>query len=129
MNAERLQAWLDEYGRAWEAKNTRAFVGLFTPNTRYFWTPFGEPKRGHEELAIAFEGAVARQEQIAFHATVLVVNGRRGLAHWQCSFQRVGSDERVQLDGIFLMDFDDLGRCDVFREWWHSDEHTSTPIS
>jgi len=29
---------------------------------------------------------------------------------------------RFQLAEAFRMEFDDEGKCTVFREWWHSDE-------
>ena len=59
-----LEAWLDRYGRAWEAKDTAAFVGLFAPEASYHWTPYREPQRGRAELAAAFEAAIARQRSI-----------------------------------------------------------------
>lgn len=122
MNRERLDAWLREYGRAWERKDTKAFTSLFSDDVVYHWTPFEEPKSGRSGVALAFDGAVARQSDIRFEATILGVEGDRGIVHWRCAFDRVGGNRRVHLDGIFLTEFDDAGLCRVFREWWHSDE-------
>lgn len=119
-----VEKWLSRYGQAWERKETEAFVTLFSPDVRYHWTPFEDPKEGREELAQAFESAVARQEAIRFKSTVLSAEGRSALTHWHCSFDRGPTGQRVELDGIFHMEFDSAGRCQVFREWWHSDELT-----
>ena len=122
MTRERLEAWLAAYGRAWERKDTEAFVDLFAPDVRYHWTPFQDPKRGREGVGEAFRAAVSCQEAIEFNCTLRWVEGQEGLAHWWCSFDRVETGHRVRLDGIFEMMFDEAGRCEVFREWWHSDE-------
>lgn len=122
MEPTRLEGWLAAYGHAWEKKDTQAFVALFTPDAYYHWTPFEEPRKGREAIAEAFEAAVARQADIRFEAMALTGNDAIAIAHWQCSFERIGRNHTVRLDGIFLMDFADDGLCRVFREWWHSDE-------
>lgn len=122
MDEDGIRSWLSAYGQAWERKETSAFVALFAPDVRYYWTPFEEPKQGQKEVAQAFESAVARQESIGFRSTVLLADGRSSLAHWHCAFDRVPGGWRVELDGIFQMEFDAEGRCRVFREWWHSNE-------
>lgn len=122
MEASTVNVWLDEYGRAWEARDASAFVRLFSHDVRYHWTPFEAAREGRDGLAEAFEAATARQEQIAFSATMLGIHDGSALAHWQCSFVRIDSGLPVRLDGIFLMEFNADGQCERFREWWHSDE-------
>lgn len=120
-----LEAWLDRYGRAWEAKDTAAFVGLFAAEASYHWTPYREPQRGRAELATAFEAAIARQRDIVFTHTIW--SSSPAVCHWHCEFLRVPGDRRVELDGVFHMTFDVHGVCTEFREWWHSDEdHAQT---
>ena len=122
MEATALNAWLESYGGAWEARDSSAFVRLFSPDVRYHWTPFEPVKAGRNELCEAFEAATARQDQIAFDASALGIHQGRALAHWQCSFVRVGSGLPVRLDGILQMEFNAEGECTLLREWWHSDE-------
>ena len=122
VEASAVSAWLESYGRAWEARDSSAFVRLFARNVRYHWTPFEPAKEGRAGLSDAFEAATARQEQIAFRASVLAVRDGLSLAHWQCSFVRPRSGRRVRLDGVFLMEFNVERECTLFREWWHSDE-------
>jgi hypothetical protein len=122
VDASAVSDWLESYGRAWEARDSSAFARLFSRNVRYHWTPFEAAKEGRPGLAEAFETATARQERIAFRASVLAVHDGRCLAHWQCSFVRPRSELPVRLDGIFLMEFNAERECTLFREWWHSDE-------
>ena len=122
MDEDAVAAWLASYGTAWENRDSTAFIRLFSPDVHYYWTPFEEPKRGRDRLAEAFQSATAGQERIAFRASLLAVRDSRAVAHWQCSFQRVGTGLPVHLDGIFLMEFDAQAVCTVFREWWHAQE-------
>lgn len=127
MEEREARAWLAAYGGAWAARDSAAFVRLFSEDVHYHWTPFEAPKVGREALAAAFEAATGRQERIAFRSSVIGVRPGRTLAHWRCSFVRVGSGRTVQLDGIFLMEFNDERACTRFREWWHSDEPAAQP--
>jgi ketosteroid isomerase-like protein len=122
LTAEQVHAWLTAYGQAWERRDAAAFGELFADDVRYHWTPFEEPKQGTGEVRDAFAAAVARQDRISFRFDVLTVDSRVALAHWSCSFDRVGAGYRVRLDGIFQLEFNASGRCSVFREWWHTDE-------
>lgn len=59
------------------------------------------------------------QRDIKFDYKILNVVSKRGTAHWTASFLR---EEKtlVELDGIFLVEFDSKNKCKKFREWWHS---------
>jgi hypothetical protein len=122
MGPTHLDNWLAAYGRAWQRRDAQAFAALFTPSVHYYWTPFEEPKVGRNAVAEAFEAAVVRQGDIRFTASALTRGDARGVAHWQCSFKRVGEDYTVRLDGMLVVEFADSGLCSLFREWWHSDE-------
>lgn len=122
MDSESFLAWLEGYGRTWRSRNTDAFTALFSDDVRYHWTPHGDPKVGPGELGDAFRSATARQRDVDFSARLLAVGDDWCVAHWQASFDRIGTGHRVQLDGMLLAEFNRDGRCRVFREWWHSTE-------
>ncbi|MGW8249573.1 MAG: hypothetical protein ACWGO1_02940 [Anaerolineales bacterium] len=42
-----------------------------------------------------------------------------GIAHWRSKFTDIRSGRCFALDCLFLVEFDDQGKCSVFREWWH----------
>ena len=123
MDPDRFDAWLADYGKAWERKERGDFCGLFAEDARYYWTPVEEPKAGRRGIGAAFSEAVAGQDGIRFSWELLDVTGARGIAHWRCRFRRVCSGRDVLLDGMLVAVFDEDGLCTDFREWWHSDEH------
>ncbi|WP_456426307.1 nuclear transport factor 2 family protein [Rhodocaloribacter sp.] len=120
-----FEAWLVAYGGAWEARDAEAFAALFTEDVRYHWMPFEAPKEGREGVAAAFRAAVARQSDIRFGFEIWRVTPEHAVAHWWCRFTRLSAGHPVRLDGVLTMEAAPDGRCRIFREWWHSDEHSA----
>ncbi len=121
MTLDELDRWLDTYGRAWERQDIDAFVGCFAANALYFWGPWTEPLRGHDEIRMRTEQAVSQQENIRFgHEPLAISPDGRGIARWWVSVD-VPADGTVEEDeGIFLVTLGTDGLCTEFREWWNS---------
>jgi hypothetical protein len=62
MESNHFDSWLAAYGRAWERRDAQAFAALFTPDVRYHWTPFEEPRVGRDAVAEAFERPLSGKE-------------------------------------------------------------------
>ncbi len=118
---EEYNRWLDRYGRAWERKDTDAFVGCFADGALYAWGPWSEPLRGRAEIAARFDRAVATQENIQFgHEPLAVTPDGRGIARWWVSTEDPDTGVIGENEGIFLVTLDGEGLCTEFREWWNS---------
>ena len=122
MTSADFEDWLRRYGEAWESRDAKAAASLFTEDAEYYWTPFGEPKRGHQGIQVAWTEATSRQRDVRFSFRILASSGGRGIATWHTRLVRVPSDREVEIDGILVAEFGDSGRCRLFREWWHSTE-------
>jgi ketosteroid isomerase-like protein len=119
MNSESIRSWLEGYRLAWEQRDPEAVIKLFAEDAIYQETPFTQPMCGHEAIRQYWSRAVvAYQEQIWFACEILALTEVSAIAHWWASFVRVSNKVRVSLDGIFLLAFDDAGRCKELREWW-----------
>ncbi len=119
MERATLEAWLDAYKRAWEARDPEAAADLFTAEASYHETPFEAPARGRDGILNYWSDATRYQEGVEFSYEVLATTETGGIAHWHCEFTRPTSDSVVELDGIFLVELDADGKCIQFREWWH----------
>ena len=122
ITTKQFDHWLTSYGSAWEAKHADDFAAMFSAEARYYWTPFGEPRRGRAEIATAFAEGMATQRGIHFVFEILCINGNSGIAHWKCSFERATTDRIVQIDGILKVQINRAGLCEEIKVWWHSDE-------
>ena len=121
MTLDELDRWHDVYGRAWERKDTDAFLACFAPDAVYAWGPWGEPLRGHDEIRARFEQAVATQFDIRFgHEPLAVTPDGRGIARWWVSTEHPETGRIEENEGIFLVTLDGAGRCSDFREWFNS---------
>lgn len=50
---------------------------------------------------------------------ILSVENNRGIARWGSKFTVIESGKRLALDCLFVVEFNEEGLCQTFREWWH----------
>ncbi len=122
MNEADLQTWLEAYRQAWETRDPDAAAALFSKDAEYYETPFAPPAKGRPGVRDYWANATRAQVDVAFSYEVLSVAEDRGIARWWASFTRVSSGAKVDLDGVFLLEFDGEGLCRELREWWHRAE-------
>jgi hypothetical protein len=114
-----LQAWLDRYRAAWESREAARAASLFTADASYRETPFDVPMRGPEGVREYWTRVTADQRDVQFQAKPIAVSGHTGIAEWNATFKLASSGATIELDGVFVLDFDSDGLCSSLREWWH----------
>jgi ketosteroid isomerase-like protein len=120
MNTEALTSWLASYGQAWESRDAQVAYRLFSDDALYYTTPYAEPHRGQDGIRDYWASVTADQREIRFESETVGVVGRTGIAKWGAKFKLASSGASVELNGVFLLEFDDAGRCTTLREWWHA---------
>jgi hypothetical protein len=119
LTSAKLTAWLDSYGAAWEMRDPERAAALFTENATYHEMPFDEPKMGRKGIREYWAGVTADQRDVQFDSQVLAVQGSTGVAHWSAKFKSASTGATLELDGVFVLEFDANGLCTSLREWWH----------
>ena len=118
MNRESLQAWLDKYVEAWRTYEPSQIADLFSEDALYFYSPFDDPVRGREAIVSAWLKEPDPAGSWEAHYDPVAVEGNVGVAHGRTHYPpRDGRAER-QFDNIFVMHFDEAGRCTRFTEWY-----------
>jgi len=114
-----VTAWLDAYVQAWKTYDPRAIGDLFAEEAVYSYTPYSEPIHGQEAIVAAWlrdqdtPGAYdAHYEPISIEGNLAVANGRSRYT------EEDGATPRTEFDNIFVLRFDDDGRCIDYREWY-----------
>ncbi|MBZ0299191.1 MAG: nuclear transport factor 2 family protein [Anaerolineae bacterium] len=117
---EHFSRWMESYGRASEEDDACASANLFTQGARYYEGPFDEPIEGRDAIhAYWLRGAqTLKDKESAFE--ILAVEGNLGIARWKAKFTTIKSNQRIALDCLFVVEFDEDGLCQTFREWWHT---------
>lgn len=121
MTPSEFDRWLAAYFHAWQSSARDEVAALFGRDAVYHYGPFGRPTVGRRQIVERWVDQVPRQERVVHRYEPLCVHGRRGIAHWNVSFELVGDPGgRHELDGILLLDFDDENRCVRHQEWYVS---------
>lgn len=108
--------WLEAYGKASQENDPKASSELFALDAKYYETPFDEPKIGRQAIYQYWsKGAQTLKDKTSSYE-VLAVKENLGIARWQSEFTVVKSGKWVALDCVFFIEFDDDGKCNVFRE-------------
>ena len=117
MTLEELDRWLDVYGRAWERQDIDGFVACFAEDAVYHWGPWGEPLRGHAEIRLRTEQAIARAGGHPLRPRAARDHARRPRHRALVGLGARPPPRDIEEDeGIFLVTLADDGRCTEFRD-------------
>ena len=120
MNTEDLRNWLAAYGAAWEARDAEAASQLFSEDALYFETPYAEPFSGRDGIKGYWAKVTDDQREVVFDSEALGFTGTTGVARWSARFKLASNGAAVELNGVFLLEFDEAPSCSRLREWWHA---------
>ena len=120
MNQKLLQEWLGKYVEAWRTYEPEKIRNLFSENALYFYSPFDEQNhlRGREAIVADWlkePDAVGSWEA---HYEPVAVEGNVGVAQGRTRYFNTDGSIKRQFDNIFVLHFDDAGRCTRFTEWF-----------
>ncbi len=114
-----LSNWLEAYGEAWESRDADAAANIFSEDATYQVTPYEEPHVGQDGVRDYWAGVTESQRDVQFEHQAISVTGNTGIAHWSATFEVAPDGTTLELDGIFVLEFDEDGKCQRLREWWH----------
>lgn len=121
MDRANAQRWLDAYVHAWLTYDPQEIGALFSDDAEYYYSPFSEVVRGREAIVTAWAAPDRRDapgtyqahyEPLAVDGQVVVANGRSRY------FEADGTTPTRTFDNIYVIRFDDAGRCTEFKEWY-----------
>lgn len=114
-----LDAWLRRYEQAWEQKDADAAGNLFAADARYYETPYSDPFEGPAGVSEYWARVTADQQDIDFQYAVIATKGNIGIASWSARFTTISEGTKLELNGVFVLEFASENQCAVLREWWH----------
>ena len=113
MNRESLQMWLDKYVEAWRTYEQAQIEDLFSEDALYFYSPFDEqnPLRGREAIVADWLKEPNPAGSWEAHYVPVAVEGNVGVAQGRTRYFKNNGDVEREFDNIFVLHFDDRGRC------------------
>jgi hypothetical protein len=129
MDRTTLQAWLDRYVEAWKTYDPEAIGALFGADATYRYHPYDpedEVVRGRDAIVgdwIRPEGNASSRDapgSYDAHYEPYAIDGDRAVAVGTSSYWSDGSRSKLErtYDNVFLLRFDDEGRCIEFTEYF-----------
>ncbi len=115
MDRTGLRAWIDLYERAWRTAGAELLADLFAPVATYRTAPYEEPFSGLPAIAAMWEaGRDGPDEVFTMRSEVVAVEDAVGVARVEVWY---GDPVRQQYRDLWVVRFDDTGRCIAFEEW------------
>ena len=118
MDHRGVQTWLDRYIEAWRDADAAAIAQLFGRDAEYRFHPSDDPIVGPEAIAASWlDDLDPPGSWDAWYQPYLVEGFRATATGVSTYFHADGTVDRV-FDNVFLLTFDDEGRCTGFTEWF-----------
>ena len=120
MDRKNLQLWLDKYVEAWRTYDPAQIGELFSEDALYFYSPWDEdsPIRGREAIVAEWGREPDASGSWEAHYAPLVVEGNVAVAQGRTRYFRPDGSVDRQFNNIFVLHFDEAGRCERFTEWY-----------
>ncbi len=117
-----VAGWLAAYLRAWETYDPDAIGDLFVEDATYEYHPYEEPVRGRLAIVASWLEPKDAPGTYAGHYEPIAIDGDLAEAHGRTRYFKDASRAELdrEFDNIFVIRFDDQGRCRSIREWWMS---------
>jgi len=113
-----VSAWLDAYVHAWKTYDPQAIGALFSDQATYAYDPFNKPVRGRAAI-VAF-WLEDRDDPGTYdgHYEPIMIEGNRAVTNGRSLYYKQDGSISAEWDNIFVLRFDDEGRCVEYREWY-----------
>jgi hypothetical protein len=119
LDRARVAAWLDAYVHAWKTYHQDAIGKLFSEDAVYSYKPYSEPVRGRAAIVASWLEDRDPPGTYDGHYEPIVIEGDRAVVNGRSRyFEADGSTFRTEWNNIFVLRFDDEGRCMEFHEWY-----------
>lgn len=113
MELKEVSAWIDAYLDAWRSNEPEKVGALFTDDATYAYRPYSDPLQGRSAIVANWlaEPDEPGSWEAAYHP--MLVDGDRAIITGVTRY----SDGNTY-SNLFVVDFDDGGRCRAFTEWY-----------
>jgi ketosteroid isomerase-like protein len=109
------EQWVAGYVAAWRAPGTDGLGALFAEGAQYLHSPYAEPIVGLVAIGQMWEEEREGPDEVfTFESRVLVMEGDTAVVR---ALVRYGSPVRQEYTDLWVVQFEQDGRCIFFEEW------------
>jgi len=119
MDHAAVQNWLNRYVQAWMTYDEQQIGDLFSEDAEYFFNPYSPSIKGRAAIVADWLKNPDAPGTYKAHYHPLVVEGNTAVANGHSTYYEAdGKTLRTEFDNIFVIRFDDAGRCVEYRDWY-----------
>jgi len=116
---ESVNMWLANYVEAWKSYDPEAIRSLFSQDARYYFSPYSDPVEGCEAIVADWLKNPDKPGTFQAEYKLLAMNGNLAVANGRTTyFKEDGKTFLKEFDNIFVLEFDETGKCSLFKEWY-----------
>lgn len=116
--SERLDAWMDQYVLAWSSNETEHIEALFTEDAVYDPQTADGEWDGRDEIVARWQEIEDTEDNWDFEWQPIVENDDLAIIKGRTNY----FDPPVSYRNLFIIRFDEEGRCSDFTEWYIEEE-------
>ena len=119
MDEAGVASWLDDYVAAWRSYDAAAIGALFSDDAVYRWHPWDEDDevaRGREAIVASWLETPDAPGSWDAEYRPWAVDGDRAVAKGESRYFATEEAAEAVFDNVFLLRFDDDGRCAEFTD-------------
>ena len=118
-----VATWLQAYVQAWKSYDEKAIGELFSEDAIYRPNPFYEPIQGRDAIIAYWLKQPDQKGTYDAEYEPLLIEGNRAVTNgWSRYFESDGKTMTFEWNNIFVLQFDEQGRCSEYREWSEAEE-------
>ena len=112
---EDVERWIAGYETAWRAPGTDTLQSLFAEGARYRHSPYAEPVIGLHAISEMWEAERDGPDEVfTIETEIVTVDGDTAVVR---ALVLYGDPLRQEYRDLWVVEFDDSGRCTSFEEW------------
>ena len=113
-HARRVDAWIDDYVRAWSSNDPADIRALFAQDAAYYTEPHSQPWRGRDEIVRQWLDRKDEPGQTEFRWHPLAVTPEVAIIQGETVYHTPPHT----YSNLWVIRLDAEGRCTEFTEWW-----------
>ena len=113
-----VQRWLDAYVKAWRSNDAETVGALFSADVSYAYQPYEDPIQGRDAVVADWLREPDEPGTWAAHYEAYAVDGDRAVSVGTSDYLKADGSLDNRFHNVFLLRFDDDGRCREFVEYW-----------
>jgi uncharacterized protein (TIGR02246 family) len=113
-HASRVDAWVDDYVRAWNSNDPADIRALFAQDAAYYTEPYSPPWRGRDEIVRQWLDRKDEPGQTEFRWHPLAVTPEVAIIQGETVYHTPPHT----YSNLWVIRLDAEGRCTEFTEWW-----------